>query len=64
MNNFPSIKRTIIWIENLEQYKQSWEKLIALNPQMIYPAHGKPFPTKDLQKYRKYLDKIKLHKLT
>ena len=63
MNNFPSIKRTIIWIENLEQYKQSWEKMIVLNPQMIYPAHGKPFSTNDLRKYRPYLDKIKLYKL-
>lgn len=63
MNNFPSIKRTIIWIENLEQYKQSWEKMIVLNPQMIYPAHGKPFSTNDLRKYRPYLDRIKLYKL-
>ena len=63
MNNSPSIKRTIIWIENLEQYQHSWEKMIALNPQMIYPAHGKPFSTKDLRKYRPYLDKIKLYKL-
>ena len=63
MNNFPSIKRTIIWIEDLEQYKQSWDKMIVLNPQMIYPAHGKPFPTNDLRKYRPYLDKIKLCKL-
>ena len=63
MNNFPSIKRTSIWIENLEQYQHSWEKMIALNPQMIYPAHGKPFSTKDLRKYRPYLDKIKLCRL-
>ena len=63
MNNFPSIKRTIIWIEDLEQYKQSWDKMIALNPKMIYPSHGKPFPTNDLRKYRPYLDKIKLCKL-
>jgi len=63
MNNFPSIKRTIIWIENLEEYKKSWEKMIALNPKMVYPAHGKHFPTKDLEKYRSYLDSIKLYPL-
>ena len=60
MNGFPSIRRVIIWIEDLEQYKQSWEKMIALNLQMIYPSHGKPFPTKDLVKYRSHLDGIKL----
>ena len=63
MNNFPSIKRTIIWIESLEQYKQSWEKMIVLNPKMIYPSHGKPFPTKDLVKYQSHLDGIKLFPL-
>ena len=63
MNNFPSIRRTIIWIESLEQYKQSWEKMIALNPKMIYPSHGKPFPTKDLVKYQSHLDGIRLYSL-
>ena len=63
MNNFPSIKRTIIWIENLEQYKHSWEKMIALNPTVIYPSHGKPFPTKDLVKYQNHLEGIKIFPL-
>ena len=63
MNNFPSIKRTIIWIEDLKQYKQSWEKMIALNPKMIYPSHGKPFPTTDLVKYHGHLDGIRLYPL-
>lgn len=59
MNGFPSIKRTIIWIEDLEQYKRSWEKMIELNPTLVYPAHGKPFPTSDLKKYQSHLDKIR-----
>ena len=63
MNGFPSIKRTIIWIEDPEQYRQSWEKMMALKPSMIYPAHGKPFPTNDLNKYRSHLDGIRLHSL-
>ena len=50
MNGFPSIKRTIIWIEDLEQYRQSWEKIMALKPAMVYPSHGKPFPATDLKK--------------
>ena len=63
MNGFPSIRRVIIWIENLEQYKQSWEKMIALDPQMIYPAHGKPFPTNDLVKYHGHLEGIRIYSL-
>ena len=63
MNNFPSIKRVTIWIENLQQFKHSWQTIIAIAPQTIYPAHGKPFPVSDLEKYLPALDKIKLHPL-
>ena len=63
MNGFPSIKRTIIWIENLDKYKKSWDKMIELNPKMVYPSHGKPFPTSDLIRYKSQLDAIKLYSL-
>ena len=63
MNNFPSIKRTIIWIENLAQYRESWKKMIALNPRMVYPAHGKPFPASDLKKFESHLERIRLFPL-
>ena len=63
MNGFPSIKRTIIWIENLDDYMRSWEKMIELNPKMVYPAHGKPFPTSDLKKYQSHLGRIQLYPL-
>ena len=63
MNGFPSIKRTIIWIEDFAQYKQSWQKMMAFHPKMIYPSHGKPFPATDLQKYQAHLDDIKLYPL-
>ena len=63
MNNFPSIKRVTIWIENLQQFKQSWQTILAAAPKTIYPAHGNPFPTSDLKKYLPALDKIKLHPL-
>ena len=63
MNNFPSIKRTIIWIENMDDYKKSWEKMIALNPRMVYPAHGKPFPTADLVRFQNHLNRLRLYHL-
>ena len=63
MNGFPSRRRTTIWIENLQQYKRSWETILEKNPAILYPAHGKPFKTKDLQKYLKSLDSMKLYAL-
>ena len=58
MNGFPSIKRNIIWIENLEDYKKSWNKMIESSAREIYPSHGAPFPMKDLIKYHDYLKKM------
>ena len=63
MNNFPSIKRVTIWIENLQQFKHSWQTIIAAAPKTIYPAHGQSFRTSDLKKYLPALGKIKLHPL-
>ena len=63
MNNFPSIHRVIIWIENLQQYIHSWETIININPVMLYPAHGKPFQTTDLKIYFQSLNQIRLYHL-
>ena len=63
MNDFPSLHRTIIWIENLDQYKHSWETMMALNVTWIHPSHGRPFPAKDLKKFYPSLDKIRLYPL-
>ena len=49
MNGFPSRKRTIIWIENLQEYSKSWETILEVNPEMLYPGHGKPFQTGELK---------------
>ena len=64
MNGFPSRGRTTIWIENLPQYKRSWEAILERSPRLLCPAHGKPFPTADLKKYLKTLDKVKLRALS
>jgi glyoxylase-like metal-dependent hydrolase (beta-lactamase superfamily II) len=58
MNGFPSVKRNIIWIENLEDYKKSWNKMIESSAREIYPSHGAPFSKKDLIKYLDYLEKM------
>lgn len=63
MNGFPSRRRATIWIEDLPQFRRSWEKMLGKSPRLLYPAHGKPFPTADLKKYLKSLDRIKLRAL-
>ena len=62
MNGFPSIKRNIIWIEDLESYKSSWEIMINSKANTIYPSHGKPFPKAELIKFYNSLTTIKLYK--
>ncbi|MBR5094800.1 MAG: MBL fold metallo-hydrolase [Oscillospiraceae bacterium] len=63
MNGFPSLRRTTIWIEDLPQFRRSWETILALGPLTLYPAHGRPFPSEDLRKYRKSLDTVRLRPL-
>lgn len=63
MNGFPSRKRIIIWIEDLQEYQHSWEAIIQQNPHMIFPAHGQPFKTKELKNNLKALRKVKLYTL-
>ena len=64
MNGFPSKHKIIIFIEDLEDYKQSWGK--AINNEKIktlYPSHGKPFDISLIKKNKHYLEKIKLREL-
>ena len=63
MNGFPSQKHTIIWIENMQQYRRSWRKMMQLPVKTIYPAHGKPFPAGELQKCYPHLNRIHLYPL-
>lgn len=63
MNGFPSVRRTIIWIEDLRRYRQSWEAILKSKPAMLFPGHGKPFKTTDLNKYLGSLDRVRLYPL-
>jgi len=63
MNNFPSTARQIIWIENLENYQQSWDVIINSGAKTIFPGHGNPFPVEDLIRYRHFMDGKRLYPL-
>ena len=56
MNAVISVARHTIWIEDSASFGASWDRMLALSPRRIYPAHGAPFPPSDLVKYRHYLD--------
>lgn len=56
MNAVISIARHTIWIDNADDFKASWDKILACKPKRIYPSHGNPFSPTDLVKYRYYLD--------
>jgi len=59
MNGFPSKARHPLWIENLLEFKKSWDVMLGHEPSKIYPAHGAPFDVSDLAKYKNYfLEKI------
>ena len=63
MNGFPSMKRLIIWIEDIELFEKSWEVLLSEDVEFIYPAHGNPFSKNDLKKYKGEISKIRLYSL-
>jgi len=63
MNGFPSTNRVIIWIENLKEYKKSWEKMIEEDFNIVYPSHGTAFPKEELIENKDKLEDIKLYPL-
>lgn len=63
MNGFPSLNKVTIWIEDLKEYKKSWEVILNINPSKIYPSHGRAFFKEDLEKNIHKIDRIKLYPL-
>ena len=64
MSGFPSKKNVIIFIESLDEYKQTWDNMIEnQNIKKVFCGHGKPFDIGNLKKHRKFLDTIKLRPL-
>jgi glyoxylase-like metal-dependent hydrolase (beta-lactamase superfamily II) len=64
MNGIPSLKRATIWMEDREAFCASWKKIIELNPKMLYPGHGRPFPVSDLARFLPKAEKRKLFVLS
>ncbi|WP_341876686.1 MBL fold metallo-hydrolase [Defluviitalea saccharophila] len=60
MNGFPSQAKHTIWIENIEMFQQSWNKIIETGVEMVYPSHGKPFPTQEFLEQKDFMKGRKL----
>jgi glyoxylase-like metal-dependent hydrolase (beta-lactamase superfamily II) len=43
-------KHCIIYVEDLGQYYQSWNRIIEEGAKRIFPAHGKPFRANELKR--------------
>lgn len=52
--------RQAILIEDVSTFAACWDKIIALNPNRIYPSHGNPFGVADLARYRNKLNDLAL----
>lgn len=57
---FLGIKYSTLFMTNMEQSYQSWQKLMDSGSKLIYPSHGKPF---DVTKLQDNIGKIKTSKL-
>lgn len=63
MNGFPSNQNVSVWAEDESLYWQSWQKIISLQPTLIFPGHGKPFDVKCLEGNLNSAKKIKIYSL-
>ncbi|HEY8463653.1 MAG TPA: MBL fold metallo-hydrolase [Bacillota bacterium] len=60
MNGFPSLARHTIWIEDVDSFGRSWDKMLDSGARTIFPSHGKPFSVADLRRYRHFMNGKKL----
>jgi glyoxylase-like metal-dependent hydrolase (beta-lactamase superfamily II) len=42
-------------VNDIKRCQESWDRIITLNPALVYPGHGKPFKPNELKKHRNYL---------
>ena len=52
MSNLGFLHYRPIEIYNLDSVFESWQKIIEKGARTLYPAHGKPFPVKELIRYK------------
>ncbi len=63
MNGIPSSHRITIWVENTDEFEQSWDVILASGAKKIYPAHGSPFLPSKLADNKKFIAGLRLRPL-
>lgn len=63
MSGFPSLHKITIWAENKVEFAESWNKIIALNPKIIYPGHGNAIACNELKNKLPFVQVMKLYPL-
>ncbi len=63
MNGAGATGYSPLWIEDNVALVESWKELVASDADMLYPAHGKPFPKSNLVKYIEKQGRRKIRKL-
>lgn len=64
MNGLPSLHRITIWAEDKDLFYQTWQEILKLPSEEIYPGHGKPFPPAELEQNLGYVRRMRLYPLT
>lgn len=60
MNGLPSSHKITIWVENQDEFRCSWEKMLQTGAGKIYPAHGSPFLPELLAKNKHHIPNCNL----
>ena len=63
MNGLPSSHKITIWVENKDEFEQSWDKMLESGAKKIYTAHGNPFCPCELRKNKKIIAGLHLRPL-
>jgi len=64
MLQFAGTKYCVIFIQDLDQYYRTWNKMLEAGAKQIFPAHGSPFPVDELRRNinrNKKSDMVLLH---
>lgn len=52
MNGWPCLRKRTIFVENLQQFHASWDKILQSSAKTIYPSHGVKFTVNELRAER------------
>ena len=64
MNGFPSRHKITIWVEDKADFCATWEVIIRLRPERVYPGHGRPMSWRALARNLRHAKQMRLRPLS